>query len=718
MHEAQIRLAREQSELYGDTASRLSAFSGLASNLSGAAGERLMIAADILDAVEATKLMGAEMPALISQLGGTRLELTALTVTAAAVTVAVIAVTSALKDLADANERNTQIVQGQISASREYHNFIADANAEDVRQRMADIEKEQAVTLAFRSDLEELHAAIERGLDVSDQGIVAQLSEGALRAFDALGGNLAGLDDIRNAYDENSIKLQELTILHQMYTDALTDGTLAENDAREQARIATEQQIASLERVAQLHSEAAELLRTGTSDAVEGQIQGIQDEIAAKQFLIGELKAMEDSTGAAAERAQALENELELLQEREGWLLNSILPIIKAREDETEAAKKFLSGLRDNVQSLAQSVTDTVQRFHDGAQLFADLETKTADLQAETAQKITESTTKYNADRIKLVDNFNREQAKRTQEYLDSLTEMRAEHNDTVREINADAAKEDKRAREEYLRDVAKRERQHRSSLLDAAAHLDAEAVDQENRRYADEQTEAEIAYKAEAQQREEQRREQLQAESRSFNQRQQQAQRAYNAMIREQQAALAARLTNMRNAHYAELNKIRESERVKMATLNAEHTRQLQELGGFLQNETSIKQAHYRAYLSWLASQRPPTGASSSQTRSVGSTLLSGLRNLLPSFDTGGYTPGGAINTHPGEFVTSPETTRALERGLGQPLTQQNVQNMASSRQSINVNQTFNDVGSYTPTQLENITYRAITKVMQQAAG
>jgi hypothetical protein len=55
-----------------------------------------------------------------------------------------------------------------------------------------------------------------------------------------------------------------------------------------------------------------------------------------------------------------------------------------------------------------------------------------------------------------------------------------------------------------------------------------------------------------------------------------------------------------------------------------------------------------------------------------------------LPGYQSGGYTPDGAIRAHRGEWVANRETTGALERMLGGRLTQDGVRSMGSKGTTI----------------------------------
>jgi len=72
------------------------------------------------------------------------------------------------------------------------------------------------------------------------------------------------------------------------------------------------------------------------------------------------------------------------------------------------------------------------------------------------------------------------------------------------------------------------------------------------------------------------------------------------------------------------------------------------------------------------------------------------------PEFQHGGYSPGGLVRTHPGEFVLDPATTRMAEQGMGQRLTQGGVRQMVSQSSYQGGDLIVQGGGSMTPGEMK----------------
>lgn len=295
--EASIRAAREQGELYGDTASRLSSLSGLSSGLGGAAlSGRIMLAADVLDAVEAMRLMSAEVPALVGQLSTGTLAL-------GAVGLAVAGLAGGLYLLGKSAEESRQAVLRSIEFERRRSELgIRDLTTQQIQE---EIESRRDLVAQYDEDIERQRALREQLFE--SYSAWEQLTE-------ALGVQNQGLDDyddrIQELQDEREIEMALILELR----DALGLAAVAANDA-----IDAEKQLADE--------------RAGASArAFSGMLEAFQ---AADSLTTDQLN----------DRIEALDRERTAL-EVSGYILTDAG---QARADEIESIKMWLNNARDAI---------------------------------------------------------------------------------------------------------------------------------------------------------------------------------------------------------------------------------------------------------------------------------------------------------------------------------------------------------------------------------
>lgn len=765
MFESQIKLAREQSELYGDTASRVSALSGLSSAVGGAGlSERLMLGADVLDAVEAMRLMRSELPALVGQLGLTTSNLAAMGVAAAAVAVTVLVFKDALDDANKAAEATKQAIVGQITALQEYYSFIGDATRDDILARTEEIRARRELQGQLLSDLLGLREAIEAGLDVSDQGAMETLAEGSIRALDALGKMGFGLDELNDAIDEVQTGLQADSVMFNLLTDAIMNNVTATNDALALEQEATRRKIEGLQREATLQAEVATLIRTGTSQAIEEQIAALQDQIAAHEAERDQLLALDDTSGQATERLSALDDELFVLREREDALVNQALPLIQVREDEaeaiddlrqrTEAFVQALKGGAESVGNIAQAGQDLARKMQEGAQMIAEFETAQTEIErkakldaiaagkaaaSERTQIITESeaeivsvTAEYEQERTNAIEETERAIAEREKKLGDQIAEYNRQRQEERTKTEARHRKEDIQALEDYLRERARAEEDHADNLLDAAARLDGFAVLAEQKRFEKQEKRATQDFDFAQKRRDEQQKDELDAQEKAFDDRIAQAQKSYDEWEKTERDHLQRRLDQLKEQERQELATVEKAKQDRLAELEAQHAAELERiraqkqdrldaledqnqaelaaLFGFQQDEVEVRQEHYNTLRTQLNDWFDDIEADVD-----GRGVVSNR-----TYQFGGYTPSqpSRVLTHPGEFVATRATTQLLERGVGGSLTQSNVQNlvqrsMGDFNMPLNVN-----MGQMSARALQRMVQQTVQTTLAQAFG
>ncbi|GIV82096.1 MAG: hypothetical protein KatS3mg051_1450 [Anaerolineae bacterium] len=717
----ELRLAKEQADIYGDVGRRLIPLAGLTAGVGGAAlSGRLMIAADILDSVEALKLMRAELPVFAAQLGIGRNELMALGAAGAALAVSLVAVKEVFGDIAEASNRVKGLVAGQIDAYRRFSDFMIDATSESLKAEIEAVMKRDLADREYYANIQALQARVQAALDEGRGLNLEGLAEGAIQLYEALGGNLTGLKDLNAALNEAAASIESNRLYLQLLVDAYTEGATAANDAAAREREYRERQIAGLEAQMQRELEFQRLRQTATSQQIEERLAAIEQERAALQRLEAELAPLAAESEAAAQRLQQTRDRLaELGLEAQG-LQQTVLPAVRAMEQ----WRSGIEAMRSGVQGALQTVAQTAQRLRSGAEIIARADYEAEQIRAEAAAERERAEQQHQQRLMALHEQYATQRAEAERRYREQVVELERGLEESLSRLRADYLRDEQRRAEDFQRDRERAERQHRTSLLDAAARLDASAVLQEQRRYAEEERQAREEFEVETRRRAEELQLREEQEREAFRDRLEQAQRAYNEQLRREREQYQRSLAQQHAAFQAELRQLDSALRSKLAANQSAMQRELAQLFGFQNTEYTVREQHYarlKAQLDrWLAGTVAVPGITTTVGR-VATTATGAMRDIFSAlgrtFDAGGYTPGGPIYARQGEFVLAPSTTRALERGLGMPLTQQRVVQAVhrSNIGPITVHQSFGDIGRYSPRQIESMVERAMVRVFQQ---
>jgi hypothetical protein len=718
----EIRLAREQSQIIGDVGRRTTAFARLGAGLGGAAfSGRLMLAGDILDATEAAALFRKELPALATQLGIGRRELVALGAAGVALAGELMIIRSLFNELSESSKRVRELVAGQIDAYKRYSEFVVNATSEQLKAEIEATMKRDLADRQYYENLIALQARVQAALDQGRGLNLEGLAEGAIQLYEALGGNATGLKDINAALEQQRAQLESNRLYLNLLTQAYTDGATAANDAAARQREYTKREIAGLEARMQRELEFQRMLETATSEQVRERLHAIAQERAALQRLAGELEPLAAASSEAADKLRETRDRLAELELQAQGLTERVLPVIEA----TERWRAALGQVRTSAQTVVETVAQVAQRLRSGAEALARYDAEVAQTRAEAAADLRETERTYQERRLDLVTRFEQDRLERERAYQQQLADLESEYQTRRAEARAEFERDEQRRAEDYYRERKRREEDHRASLLDAAARLDASAVLQEQRQFQKDQKRAEEEYRLETKRRREEFALRERQEAEAFRRRRELAERAYREQERRQYEQYRRQLQQLDAAHRAELERLYSALQRKLQAQQQALQAELAQLLGFQNYEYTVRQVHYdrlrQQLQAFIAATTPSAGAvggvASGVAGAVGSAITSVI-GVLRRFDRGGYTPGGLVVTERGEWVATPQTVRTLERGLGAPLTQQRVQQLASHRYGpITVHQVFGDIGSYSPRQLQQLVERAMIEVFQKLA-
>lgn len=736
--EAQLRAVRSQADIYGDLASRMSAFSGLASGLGSTAfGGRMMIAADILDAVEAAQLFSAEMPELAKRLSSGRLGLNSFTVGLGAVGVALAAVSVGLLLLKDAGEERRQAVLAEIDA----YERLAEMNVADLTTRQID----------------EQIAALEAGMAARAE-LIAQYEDERQAVLDSLNPleELAeatgiigfGADDWKAKIDELTKAQEADALVVERLRDAREADVAVTNDLDEAERKLANTRAALVMNQIDAEMEVFERSRSWTRAQAESRLAEIEARRALITDALAELAPLAADSEDVREQMTALGSEFGALGREATRLRDEILPAIAARERETEAAEAFQAALDDMSTAYQEQIS---------------LEQDLADIRQQTAEDEAQLRQAYAQDTEKLRATFERQQAERERTYLqqragaienaeDRIADLRASREKDRAKAEAEYHRETLRAQEDYQRERVRRLEDHRASIQEAALRLDASAILAEQRRYAQEERRAKEDFEVDAARRAEQYRERQQQDEDAFRERLagerealdkqlRQLERSYEDQTRTQREAFNRQQAERVQAFNAQLAALHTAANAEMSARRTQYHDQLADLQAFHRAEDAAYARHRTGLLAKLqdigtgarpapppsqpviTSNLPNAGSSGGLTlypagdsiltqRRVDPTRIGALLGGVPMFDFGGYMArDGLAHLRAREFVLTPETAAILERGMGARLSQAGLQQYVTSRTvgDITVNQTFGNLAGWTRAEIKDVTREAI---------
>jgi hypothetical protein len=344
------------------------------------------------------------------------------------------------------------------------------------------------------------------------------------------------------------------------------------------------------------------------------------------------------------------------------------------------------TGARDEI--VGQWAKDVARIERDAAearlQAVQDFERQRADMIAQYNLSALREQEDYERGRARAVANFNRQVAEFQQDAARREATWQRDYNEKIAELRADGNERLQELEEDYNKDRERAERDHRNRLLDAAARLDAVAVREEIRRFADQTTDAEDGYK-----------ERVDKERENLDERIAEEQKAHVRRLQDQRDANAERLEDMQRAfaeqtaeedferqlrlqrqaedfatqlaqqdvaHAERLAQISRQAAQERAAVDESFMEQLNQLGifnqGWLTAQKTQQDAALRLFNEWWGAIQQKIAASGPQPQRITS---------FAGYASGGPVAGtGPALLHANEYVLNAQTTAALRSRMG----------------------------------------------------
>jgi hypothetical protein len=658
--EASIRAAREQSELFGDVASRTGQLSGAFAGLGAVGGQRLMIAADLFDVVEAGQLLRAELPALGKQLvtnaGGVK-NLALQLGTMAAVTGALIL---AYRAASSATAETRKEVERYISIQRELAQVQTEGlTTDEIKSQIEELER---VQMARNAEIKALEAERDERLKNMTR---LQL------AGEIIGGPLnQGIDDLNDRLNELATESEIAAASIEKLEGALTT----------EQRVTEEIRADILDRF-DAEMEYQRLLETGTAEGVQKRIDAIEKELALNQAMVDELEPLQLATQNFTEDLAMFEGNISNLQS-EMELLNSVIGQLEIKEG--------LQGIADSAANIASEGKaleeldlgggERVDAIAEGAKLIADAEGKRLDVARETAQKIVDVEAQTATKRADLIASTGRKLSDLQSDFAQEQADAERDYRDTIAEITRDFQADSAQDLEDFQRDQSRAMEDHRDNMLDAAGRLDAVAILDEQRNFAKEQKRAGEDFKTEQKRRQKEFKTRLKDEENAFKKERQQAVRNYRERERDLRDSLNRQLADLNTAHNREIAELRGHQAQRLSEIDNALDAELRELTGFTQDETTIRDDHYAQMLVTLQAFVDEANATVAQLDggggAVGAPSSSGTTSVAVGqfpLSAGIRAPSGIASPLASSMAMMPPVSRSVNTTTNAPSVQAN---------------------------------------------
>lgn len=170
-------------------------------------------------------------------------------------------------------------------------------------------------------------------------------------------------------------------------------------------------------------------------------------------------------------------------------------------------------------------------------------------------------------------------EAQQVERLARQIAGARSDSNERIAEAREDTNKRLAEIDEDYHRNRERAERSHRERILTAAGRLDAVAIREEQRRFAQESRDAEEAHNEQRSDLQEQLQERLQDEKDNLDKRIRQAQEAHNEQLKDAREADDQRIQDM-TADFEERKTLEDEDRaIRLERMAEDHREQLDEM-------------------------------------------------------------------------------------------------------------------------------------------
>lgn len=596
----------DRADAFGKVSTAFSGFAGGAGAL-GLGGEGgLRVVGDLAGALEQLEAFKVGITGLAAAFGGS------LAVLGPLIAVAPLAVAGfklitdeinkqaeATKVLIEARQRETDLQIESASAIRTRSKEENDALIQASRDRITALEEEAAFFQA------QLDAAKQRQAEAS-----AALGEGATST--ELIAASRDVDQYTQSLRDNAAEYITASEEYQNLQNVIALGIARRDEERaaiEDSNRALEERAVEIRQTAQDQIEAANLIRTATSESVQAQLAGIEEQIAA--FQVASVSARE-----AGLAYQEYDEKVGQLIERQELLTESVLPLIEAREREAEAAQRVLSFFQGIPKALAEAGSQALETARAVAEYGR--------VARESAQRLTEINTDYQ----RAVGEAARQ---REQALADAQREAGEARNEAIR----DAQQEREDAEREHQQNIARIQRDFQRSSQQAIADRNVVAY-----------TQAEQARKdalADENQNYANRR-------RDINRNLQETLRDINARLNQQRETIARQYSDQLRTAAEAANRARQIEYQKAQQELQIRQQSMQQQVQIVQQGTA---AMGQAFANLFRSANTALNQRASLPAAAGTSLGSIVGGLIPRFANEGYiTRSGLAYVDRGEVV------------------------------------------------------------------
>lgn len=452
-YEVALRSARAQADIFGDVASRLSAFGGLASGLGlGGVAQFGMLAADIFDATEAAKLA---RPA-IQQFGGAlSLSMEELALVALPAGLALTGIGVAISQLIQGLQEDADRLRAELEARRKVTEEVAEGlTSEEARQAIEDrnelIMRESRLINENNARLAEYREQLNRNLGVFG-GLAQEVERIAGGPAQAI---IEQIDKSREAIRQAQAEIQQ-------YRLSLEEEGVAANDATEATQKLNRQLLELGQRVIERGAGNIADFFAGLGEGLQGAIERTRErneelarvaqEWSEQETAIWQdfyrqradiedryaetlVKIAEDAAQAAEDALQGLQDELADIgvdEQRE-----ALQARIDVQREEAQAAREHARNMRDIRERAQQQESDLIAR-RDFAGLFTS--------RRNTRQQLEEEQQRYEDQRQERAIQAEQEAEDRAREFEQRRADARRAYDRELRDLQQ---AQDRRRRE------------------------------------------------------------------------------------------------------------------------------------------------------------------------------------------------------------------------------------------------------------------------------
>jgi len=357
--------------------------------------------------------------------------------------------------------------------------------------------------------------------------------------------------------------------------------------------------------------------------------------------------------------------------QKEANLAQATQAFISYRKEETQAEQRYS----------AQRASIVSQGLQEINQIEANYQKQRSNLVAE-----------YQKSRATAIASFEFQQAQAEQQFAQQEAQAVQQFNQSRAESQKEYRTEERRRQQDHQRELRKLAEEHNDRVRDLTAARDALGLVREQRDYQRKVRDANEEYSVESKRRKQDFQRKLQEQAQQFAQeqarrrqefefRQKQAEEQFAFQQAQAAAQFEERLKQLAEQHRLELEQSRRQTQERLRDLQLQYRQEqvtrrnafydiLRDLDASLLNEENLRLQYYQRMQDDLLRFLETT-----------SNQIGGAGSNLPGYQHGGYTPGGAIRTHPGEYVLDPQSTKAMEQLVGGRLTRQSIKSLTNNQ-------------------------------------